>query len=124
MQQTLDGVSARLDNRGTSDAEESMDPSERHDPAPTRAKPVDASPGLSGEQFELLRPYGRVRAVREGEILFVAGDADYDFYVVLEGLVAVVDEPRAQPPFRPTPAELASSLGLGGGAPEPNRTTL
>jgi thioredoxin reductase (NADPH) len=68
-----------------------MDTSE-HVEAPERPKPVEAFPVLGGRGCELLRPYGRVRAVREGEILFEAGDADYDFYVVLAGLVAVVDE--------------------------------
>jgi thioredoxin reductase (NADPH) len=52
----------------------------------------DASPALSERQIELLSPYGRVRAVREGEVLFESGDAGYDFFVVLDGRVAVVDE--------------------------------
>jgi thioredoxin reductase (NADPH) len=39
-----------------------------------------------------LRPFGRLRSVREGDVLFEAGDADYNFHVVLEGVVAVIDE--------------------------------
>jgi thioredoxin reductase (NADPH) len=52
----------------------------------------DASPALSEGQVELLRTYGRVRAVRERERLFECGAGEYDFYVVLDGLVAVVDD--------------------------------
>ena len=52
----------------------------------------DASPALSGREIDLLRPFGRLRSVREGDVLFEAGDADYDFHVVLDGVVAVVDE--------------------------------
>jgi CRP-like cAMP-binding protein len=38
------------------------------------------------------RPFGRLRSVREEDVLFEAGAAEYDFYVVIDGLVAVVDE--------------------------------
>jgi len=52
----------------------------------------DASPALSDRQLELLRPFGRTRSVRAGNVLFRAGDADYAFYVVIDGRVAVIDE--------------------------------
>jgi thioredoxin reductase (NADPH) len=52
----------------------------------------DASPTLSEREIALLRPLARVRSVCRGDVLFQAGDADYDFYVVLGGVVAVVDE--------------------------------
>jgi thioredoxin reductase (NADPH) len=69
-----------------------MATSEQPDRAADRPKQVDASPVLSGRRFEALRRYGRVRAVHEEEILFEAGDADYDFYVVVDGAVAVIGE--------------------------------
>jgi thioredoxin reductase (NADPH) len=56
----------------------------------------DASPALSDRQIDLFRPFGRIRSVREGDVLFEAGDADYDFYVVIDGTVAVVDELDAE----------------------------
>src|SRR5215831_484058 len=59
---------------------------------PERPPPDDASPLLSARQIDLLRPLGRSRSVRAGDVLFTAGDAGYDFYVVLAGAVAVVDE--------------------------------
>jgi thioredoxin reductase (NADPH) len=69
-----------------------MPTSEELDRAADRPKQVDASPVLSGRRFEALRPYGRARAVHEGETLFEVGDADYDFFVVIDGLVAVIGE--------------------------------
>jgi thioredoxin reductase (NADPH) len=52
---------------------------------------ADASPGLGPSEIALLQPLGHRRAVRAGEVLFEAGDAEYDFYVVIDGRVAVLD---------------------------------
>jgi thioredoxin reductase (NADPH) len=59
---------------------------------PERSAPAAASPVLSAAQLAVLRPLGKIRSVQQGDVLFQAGDADYDFYVVLDGLVAVVDD--------------------------------
>ncbi len=50
-----------------------------------------AFPKLSDEQLDVLRACGRVRVTRVGEVLFREGDDAYDFFIVLEGTVAVVD---------------------------------
>jgi thioredoxin reductase (NADPH) len=57
------------------------------DPSPPR----DAGAGLSDEHLSILRRYGREADVPAGELLFRAGDAGYDFHVVLSGRVAVVE---------------------------------
>src|SRR5262245_25329621 len=57
-----------------------------------RTPPGDASPVLSDAQVARLGPYGQPRAVRRGEMPFRAGDAGFDFYVVVAGEVAIVDE--------------------------------
>src|SRR6516225_3686080 len=53
---------------------------------------AEASPVLSAAELALLEPLGRRRSVSQGDLLFEAGDADYDFYVVTDGLVAVIDQ--------------------------------
>jgi thioredoxin reductase (NADPH) len=50
-----------------------------------------AFPRLTDEQQARLRAAGELRAVRSGEVLFGAGDAGYDFFVVESGAVAMVD---------------------------------
>src|SRR4051812_27495989 len=49
-------------------------------------------PRLTEEQLELLESVGERRAVSTGDMLFRAGDATYDFFVVLSGRVAIVDD--------------------------------
>jgi thioredoxin reductase (NADPH) len=49
-----------------------------------------AFPRLNDEQRMRLRALGEVRKVEEGEVLFHAGAADYDFFVIESGAVAVV----------------------------------
>jgi thioredoxin reductase (NADPH) len=51
----------------------------------------EASPVLGGDEISLLEPVGRRLSVSKGDVLFEAGDVGYDFYVVLQGQVAVVD---------------------------------
>jgi thioredoxin reductase (NADPH) len=48
-------------------------------------------PRLSEEQIALLEQYGERRPTRRGEVLFREGDDRYDFFVVLDGKVAIVD---------------------------------
>ena len=50
-----------------------------------------AFPRLSNAQIEELARHGERRQAQRGEVLFREGDERYDFFVVLEGKVAVVD---------------------------------
>jgi len=60
-------------------------------PAPSA---LDAStqsfPTLTPEQIERLRPYGKVRKVQPGEILFRPDDTQVPFFVVLSGRMEIV----------------------------------
>src|SRR5919107_986914 len=50
-----------------------------------------AFPRLSEAQIEALAEHGEWRRTRREEVLFREGDKRYDFFVILEGKVAVVD---------------------------------
>ncbi|WP_435127298.1 FAD-dependent oxidoreductase [Actinacidiphila sp. bgisy144] len=50
-----------------------------------------AYPRLTDDQIAILRSCGQVRQVREGEQLFRAGERSEEFFVVLSGMVAVVE---------------------------------
>jgi thioredoxin reductase (NADPH) len=50
-----------------------------------------AYPSLSFEQIGMLARHGEVRRTQEGEVLFREGDPTCDFFVILRGLVAVVE---------------------------------
>ena len=54
--------------------------------------PPEAIPALEDRQLERLAARGRRRATQSGEILFRRGDRRCDFFVVLDGTVAIVDE--------------------------------
>jgi thioredoxin reductase (NADPH) len=54
--------------------------------------PPEALPALEDRQLERLASRGRRRATQSGEILFRRGDRHCDFFVVLDGTVAIVDE--------------------------------
>ena len=47
-------------------------------------------PTLTGEQIDRIRPLGRVRQVRKGDILFQPGDATVSFFVLLSGRMEIV----------------------------------
>ncbi len=53
---------------------------------------LGAFPRLSEAQLQSLSKRGERRATQAGEVLFRAGDEHYDFHVVLEGKVAVVED--------------------------------
>jgi thioredoxin reductase (NADPH) len=44
------------------------------------------------DQIEVLMRYGETRKTEAGQVLSRAGDASYDFIVVLEGALEVVDD--------------------------------
>jgi thioredoxin reductase (NADPH) len=50
-----------------------------------------AHPRLTKEQIARLEQYGERRPTIRGQVLFREGDPSYDFYVVLDGKVAIVD---------------------------------
>src|ERR1700756_1161764 len=51
-----------------------------------------AFPRLSDDAIAALEPYATRREIQLGEVLFAAGDASYDFFVVLAGKVAIVQD--------------------------------
>jgi Na+/H+ antiporter NhaA len=51
-----------------------------------------SSPRLDARQLSVLRRAGRRRATTAGEVLVQGGSSDWDFVVVLEGTVAVVED--------------------------------
>jgi thioredoxin reductase (NADPH) len=59
-------------------------------PLPETPDHDGAYPRLDDEQLARLKAAGRTRPTTPGEILFREGDEDYDFFVVLEGKVAIV----------------------------------
>jgi thioredoxin reductase (NADPH) len=54
--------------------------------------PYGAFPRLSNEQISALTSVGERRRVRRGDVLHREGDGNCDFFVILEGKVAVVEE--------------------------------
>ena len=51
---------------------------------------TQAFPVLTSPQIERLRPYGKLRQVHAGEILFQPGDTDLPFFVLLSGSLDIV----------------------------------
>ncbi|MFL5896166.1 MAG: FAD-dependent oxidoreductase [Thermoleophilaceae bacterium] len=51
-----------------------------------------AFPRLGDEAIAALEEYGRHRETQVGDVLFADGDATYDFFVVLSGKVAIVQD--------------------------------
>jgi thioredoxin reductase (NADPH) len=49
-----------------------------------------AFPALTAEQIDRIRPLGRVRQVRTGDVLFRPGDATVPFFVLLSGRMEIV----------------------------------
>src|SRR3954452_279950 len=56
-------------------------------PSDTRSQ---AFPVLTPQQIDRLRPYGHVRPVKKGEILFQPNDANVPFFVLLSGSMEIV----------------------------------
>src|SRR5712671_69025 len=53
-----------------------------------------AFPRLNRSQIDALRPWGRVRPIAPGDLLFQEGDRGFSFYVVLDGAVEIVEQSR------------------------------
>jgi len=53
--------------------------------------PYGAYPRLSPEQIEALEAHGTRRTTTAGEVIVRAGDTSYDFVVVLQGMVGIVE---------------------------------
>jgi thioredoxin reductase (NADPH) len=51
---------------------------------------TQAFPSLTGAQIDRIRPLGKVRAVKPGEILFEPGDTNVPFFVLLSGSLDIV----------------------------------
>jgi thioredoxin reductase (NADPH) len=51
-----------------------------------------AHPRLGGHQIEALKPHGQVRRVRRGDVLFREGEEHHEFFVILAGRIAIVEE--------------------------------
>ena len=49
-----------------------------------------AFPSLTGEQIDRIRPLGRIRLVRIGDVLFQPGDIEVPFFVLLSGRMEIV----------------------------------
>ena len=61
-------------------------------PQPTPpARDPDRGPRLTDEQIDRLREHAEERELHAGDYLFRCGDEEYDFWVVLEGEVEIVD---------------------------------
>ena len=62
-------------------------------------RPSDAFPVLSDAHLDRLRALGTERDVAAGEVLFHEGDRGYDFFVVLDGRVAVYADGEGRYPL-------------------------
>src|SRR5271170_2627048 len=51
---------------------------------------TQAFPVLTPAQMSRIRPVGKVRAVKKGEILFEPGDRNAPFYVLLSGSLSIL----------------------------------
>ena len=67
-------------------------PDEQHDNGTLPEDTGDDPAGvvLDAASIDELRPFGAERAVEHGEYLFRAGDATYDFVVMLEGSAEIL----------------------------------
>jgi thioredoxin reductase (NADPH) len=83
---------------------------------PDGQEDTGAFPVLSASELSEIAPFGAERAVAAGQLLFRAGEAAYDLFVVLEGEVEIVRLDGAE-------AVLIAAYGPGGFAGELNLLT-
>ncbi|MBO4253185.1 FAD-dependent oxidoreductase [Streptomyces griseorubiginosus] len=84
------------------------------EPAPEKPEWAPVSL-LSGDQLARLSAVGTQYAAAPGDVLFLAGDASYDFFVVLEGAAEIVDrygQPEERLVARYGPAEFLGEIGM------------
>ncbi len=88
------------------------------EPAPLEETPdiYGAYPRLSPEQIRALAALGERHEVRAGEVLFEEGDTGCDFFVILEGKVAVVESSGGVVAVH-GPGRFVGELGLLTGQP-------
>src|SRR4028119_35508 len=60
--------------------------------APASFRSITIPSLLREDQIEILRSYGHTMETEAGQVLFRAGDASNDFFVVLEGEIEVIDD--------------------------------
>src|SRR5258708_2228207 len=53
-----------------------------------------AFPRLTPAQIDSMRPWGHLRSIEPGDVLFQEGDRGFSFYIVLEGAVEIVERSR------------------------------
>src|SRR5205807_6714369 len=77
---------------GASSTRPSSDRPVSAEPAPLAETPDlnGAFPHLSEDQVGMLAQHGQRRRIQRDEVLVREGDRDYDFFVILDGRVAVV----------------------------------
>jgi thioredoxin reductase (NADPH) len=63
----------------------------------TRIGPDEAFPLLSAAQIDALRSYGTEEEFADGAILFEEGDQFFDFFVVLEGAIDILQHSAETP---------------------------
>jgi len=56
---------------------------------------TQAFPTLTAEQIDRARPYGKIRPVKVGDIVFEAGDSHISMFIVLSGKLDIV-QPRKE----------------------------
>ena len=83
-----------------------------------RSSPTEhvAFPVLTADQIDRLRSYGTETSVKAGDTLFEAGERGFDFFVVLEGTVEILD-PSTDPPTRVAihePGEFTGDIDMVG----------
>ena len=68
--------------------------SDRSLPLPAAMSALDpftqAFPRLTPEQIDRARPYGKIRPVKVGDILFEAGDSHIPMFIVLSGKLDIL----------------------------------
>jgi len=75
-----------------------------------------AFPVLTSDQIDRLRPYGVEGSVEAGDTLFEAGEKGFDFFVVLEGAIEILD-PSTESATRVTihePGEFTGDIDMVG----------
>src|SRR3954468_22891270 len=82
--------------------------------APVPQPDSPAFPTLTAEQIELLGQFGEERPTHAGDHLFTQGDTGYDFIVLLEGLIDIVDGLTVDDPYVAThgPGRFLGELNL------------